>query len=38
MKPLWFLLAFVFLGTGSFIQKSLKGKKTVNKHAIDIIS
>ena len=69
MTPLHFLLAFVFLGTGIFFQKSLKefvpllvasvmakfeeilcerfGKvlkqslrviKTVNKHAIDIIS
>ena len=24
--------------TRSFIQKSLKGKKTMNKHAMDIIS
>ena len=33
-----FLPSFVFLGTGRFIQKSLKRKKkTANKHAIDII-
>ena len=36
MTPLCFLLAFVFLGTRSFIQKSLKGKK--KKQRINMLS
>ena len=34
----FFTCLYISRGTRSFIKKSLKGKKTVNKHAMDIIS